>query len=258
MRSFYKSIFVKSTKLMKKIRLFVNQEQIKIGDQLQLQGNDFDYLIKVMRLKMADKVFVFNGVDGEFACEIVQLNKKDVLVSVIEKTADCVKAANITLAFCPVKNVKNDFIAMKATELGISKIRPIISQRTIVDKINTQRFRINIKEACEQCERNDVPEIFEIEKLDKFLAQHHDDIVILCDESGQGKKASQLLPELQVKPEQEIIIVIGPEGGFAPAEFDRMRQLPYVYSMSLGPRILRADTAMFCALALVQEFLGDF
>ncbi len=117
----------------------------------------------------------------------------------------------------------------------------------------------HVKEALEQCERNDLVEVCEIKKLDKFLNDEKtaEKILILCDESHLGRKASELLPNITVK-NHEIVVLIGPEGGFSEEEFIRMRDLKNLYSMSLGPRILRADTAMIAALTLVQEFLGDF
>ncbi len=150
-------------------------------------------------------------------------------------------------------------MATKAVELGVASFQPILTMRTIVDKINPDRFKSNVKEALEQCERNDFPQIFEIKKLDKFLADpnNSEKIFILCDESKEARKASEVLSKISVS-EKEIVVLIGPEGGFAPEEFSKMRQLKNLHAISLGPRILRADTAMIAALTLVQEFLGDF
>jgi 16S rRNA (uracil1498-N3)-methyltransferase len=122
-----------------------------------------------------------------------------------------------------------------------------------------ERFKANIKEACEQCERNDFPQIFTPKKLDRFLFEDAADnkIFILCDESHQGKKASKVLPEIHAAG-KEIVVLVGPEGGFSSEEFAKMRIKMNLYAMSLGPRILRADTAAISALTLVQEFLGDF
>ncbi len=247
---------------MKKIRLFISENNLQRGATIKLCDNDFDYLIKVMRQKVGDRFFVFNGVDGEFAAEIVSVEKKYLTAEISEKISELKKAPNITLAFAPIKNVRIDFVAEKATEMGVARFQPILTQRTIVDKINLERFRANAKEACEQCERNDFPEIFPPKKLEKFLNEEEvkEKILILCDESGQGAKASVILPTLRQAQRDkgaEIVILIGPEGGFSESEFAKMRQLKNVFSISLGPRILRADTAMISALTLVQEFLGD-
>ena len=244
---------------MRKIRIFIEEKNLNEGLEIKISGNDFEYLTKVMRQKIGDAIFVFNGADGEFAANISTIEKKFITLKIVKKIADLRKAPNISLAFALVKNVRIDFIGEKATELGVSSFQPLITKRTIVDKINYDRFKLNIKEACEQCERNDLAQVLEVKKLEKFLSEKEAEnkIFILCDESGQGLKASELLPKIN-NQNKEIVILIGPEGGFAPEEFEKMRSLKNLYSLSLGPRILRADTAVISALTLVQEFLGDF
>ena len=241
---------------MKKIRLFISEKNLGLGTRIKLRDNDFDYLIKVMRQKIGDRFFIFNGLDGEFVAQITEIEKKSLNVEVGEKISDLRKVPNVTLAFALIKNVRIDFVAEKATELGVARFQPILTQRTIVDKINLERFSANVKEACEQCERNDFPEIFPLKKLENFLSENEIEkkILILCDESGQGAKASEVLPALRDR-EKEIVVLIGPEGGFSESEFSKMRQLKNLFAISLGPRILRADTAMISALTLVQEFL---
>ena len=244
---------------MVKIRLFVAEKILNEGHVIKLMEADFEYLTKVMRQKVADEILLFNGIDGEFLGHITQIEKKFLLVVLKQKISQLKKVPNITLAFALIKNVRIDFLAAKATELGVASFQPILTQHTIVDRINPERFRANIKEACEQCERNDFPQILDVKKLDKFLneATISEKILILCDESGQGSKASEVLPAIGFT-DKEVVILIGPEGGFSKAEFAKMRELKNIYPISLGPRILRADTAMIAALTLVQEFLGDF
>jgi 16S rRNA (uracil1498-N3)-methyltransferase len=244
---------------MRKIRLFVEEKKLCKDTQIKVADGDFEYLAKVMRQKIGDKVFVFNGIDGEFLAAISALEKKFLTLEIIEKISDLKKAPNITLAFALIKNVRIDFIAAKATELGVSSFQPLLTKHTIVDKINSERFKANIKEACEQCERNDFPQNFALKKLDKFLDEKEstEKIFILCDESGKASKASEVLSKIAIDG-KEIVILIGPEGGFSATEFQKMRSLKNLHAISLGPRILRADTAMISALTLVQEFLGDF
>lgn len=244
---------------MKKIRLFTEEKTLEIGNNIKISDGDFEYLTKVMRQKIGSEINLFNGRDGDFIARIEQIEKRFLIAKITKKICDLKRAPLITLSFAPVKNVRIDFVAAKATELGVASFQPIITQHTVVDKINSERFRANIKEACEQSERNDFPQIFEIKKLDKFLNEKEsaDKIFILCDESGQAKKASEVLPKIN-EPGKEIVILIGPEGGFSEGEFAKMRGLKNLFSISLGPRILRADTAMISALTLVQEFLGDF
>ncbi len=244
---------------MKKIRLFISENNLHQGKNIKLTGNDFDYLTKVMRQKLGDQIAVFNGFDGEFLAKISVIEKKFLTIEIIEKIADLKKVPNITLAFALIKNVGIEIIAKKATELGVLGFQPIITQHTIADKINLERFKANVKEACEQCERNDFPEIRQLKKLDKFLTEENpqEKILILCDESGKAAKASEILAKIAPK-NKEIVILIGPEGGFSKEEFAKMHSLPNLHSISLGPRILKADTAMISALTLVQEFIGDF
>ncbi len=246
---------------MSKIRIFVNEAEISLGGQLKISNSDFEYLTKVMRQKVGNQIFVFNGNNGEFTCEIIQIEKKFLLLEVKNKISELQKTANITLAFALVKNVRIDFIATKATELGVRSFQPILTQRTIIDKINLERFRANVKEACEQCQRNDFPQIFVAQKLEKFLStkESAEKIFILCDESKEPSKAGEVLTKITknfLKSGQEIVILVGPEGGFCEAEFARMHALKNLHSISLGPRILRADTAIISALTLVQEFCG--
>ena len=244
---------------MRKIRLFIEDGQLALGKKIEISGSDFEYLSKVMRQKVGDMIFLFDGVSGEFAAEILSIEKKSLALEVDRKTADLIKVPNITLAFAPVKNVRIDFIAAKATELGVASFQPILTHHTIVDKINAERFKANVKEACEQCERNDFPKILSPKKLENFLNEKEsaEKIFILCDESGQGSKASEVLSKIDIN-KKEVVVLIGPEGGFSSQEFLKMRERKNIFAISLGPRILRADTAMISAMTLVQEFLGDF
>jgi len=251
---------------MKKIRLYLDIGTIQTGKIATIKDNDFCYLIKVMRKKIGDEILVFNGADGQWLAKITTIEKKHCQIEIISRVKKQYFPPKITLAFAPVKNVRIDFIATKATELGITKFQPIITRHTIVDKINLERFGANIKEAAEQCERLDLPRIFEPIKLCSLLKNlTNNQVIILCDESGNGKKASEvlsgILPEIlhQINADdQELIIITGPEGGFSKTEFDELDQLKNLYKISLGPRILRADTAIISAITLVQEFCGDF
>lgn len=240
---------------MSKIRLFVRQENLNINYQFKLDSNDFDYLSKVMRQKIGDKILVFNNKDGEFLAKLIEKHKNYFTCQIIDKTAQYQIAHNITLAFAPVKNVRIDFIATKATELGCKKFQPIITQNSIVDKINYSRFNANVKEAAEQCGRNDLPQVMPIEKLNKFLTKNNSDkILILCDESNKNNKAKDVLSKIKAR-NKEVIILIGPEGGYSSDEFKKMHEIDNLHSLSLGPLILRSDTAIISSLTLVKEFL---
>jgi len=256
---------------MRKTRLFIAANPLNTSLLAKIDGGDFDYLVKVMRKKVGDEIYIFNGLNGEWRAEIAAIEKRNLTIIIKEKVAEQMALSHITLAFAPVKNVRIDFVAAKATEMGVSKFAPIITQHSVVDKINEERFAANIKEACEQCERNDMPQILPIKKLEKFLHEvgklesgnnealpinnDEEKILILCDESRQAQKASVILPQIfaNKKPGQEIIILIGPEGGFSKEEFAMMRKIKNLYSISLGARILRSDTAIIASLAIVNE-----
>ncbi len=212
---------------MKKIRLHIKSDQIKSGQIIKITENDFDYLIKVMRKKIGDEILVFNGVDGEYNSSIANINKKDCEILIAQQTRPQYFVPKITLAFAPVKNVRIDFVAAKATELGISSFQPIITHHSIVDKINSERFSANIKEAAEQCERLDLAELKPIIKLNSLIKNlKANQILILCDESGTAGKASKILSAINFNDENEIIILIGPEGGFSKEEFTTLKSLP--------------------------------
>ncbi|MFT6106140.1 MAG: 16S rRNA (uracil1498-N3)-methyltransferase [Rickettsiales bacterium] len=211
-----------------------------------------------MRKKIDDQFLIFNGKDGEFLTKICQINKKNLQAQIIKKTKEQYFPPKITLAFAPVKNVRIDFIASKATELGITKFQPIICKHSVVDKVNLEKFNSNIKEAAEQCERTDIPEMYEPIKLSNFLKNLKENpILILSDESGSGDRASVVLRKIEAK-DKEVIIFVGPEGGFSKQEFDQFDEQKNIHKVTLGPRILRADTAIISIATLVQEFLGDF
>jgi 16S rRNA (uracil1498-N3)-methyltransferase len=247
---------------MRKIRLFLNVEKLDKGNQIKVFEGDFDYLTKVMRQKIGDKIFVFNGVCGEFLSEIIAIEKKSLSLEIKERVGDLKKAPNISLAFALLKNVGIDFIAKKGVELGVSRFQPLLTQHSVVDKINEKRFLANVKEGLEQCERNDFAQLREVKKLEKYLSgENEDKIFILCDESGKALKASVELLKIkndETNSSREIVVIIGPEGGFSESEFAFMRAQKNLHAISLGPRILKADTAIVAALTLVQEFLGDW
>ena len=243
---------------MRKIRLMVSVSSLNLAQNLEITGSDFDYLAKVMRVKIGDEIEIFNGSDGDFLAKIAQISKKSLALEVLQQIKEQESSSNICLAFAPVKNVKPQFIAQKATELNVSRILPIITHHSVIDSINTLKLEITVKEACEQCERNVIPTLSQIVKLSDLLAQNEikDKILILCDESGKGQKASEVLPRiLKNRQNKEVIVFIGPEGGFSSAEFEKFYELENLTSISLGKNILRADTAMISALSLVNEYL---
>lgn len=241
---------------MSKIRLFLNHPKIIINQTFKINGKDFLYLVKVMRQKNNSIILVFNAIDGEFEANIIDIRKKDLEIKIIKKIREIEILPKITLAFAPVKNVRIDFVASKACEMGVTNFSPIITKRTIVKKINQERFMANIKEAIEQCNRNDMATLQQIASLSNFLANcHQDQLIILCDETISKPKIKEILQEN--KNYNEIILLIGPEGGFAPEELQMMRKINNLHPVTLGPTILRADTAIIAALALIKDASGQ-
>lgn len=243
---------------MRKVRLYVAKDPIEAGAKIIVESNDHHYLNKVMRLQNGDQIELFNGKNGDFLAQISQISKNQTSLQILNQIKQQQQKSNLTLAFTPVKNVKNQFLLQKAVELNCDHIAPIITNHSVVDNINIEKFKIVAKEACEQCESNVIPKIEPIIKLEQLLKQDlSQKILILCDESGKGQKASKILPKIAKNrsENQEIIVFIGPEGGFSEEEFKKFYQLNNLHSISLGSRILRADTALISALTLVNEFI---
>lgn len=258
-------------KNLPKIRLFIAAEQLVTSQQIKISSGDFEYLTKVMRQKIGNFIRIFNGHDGEFLAQINAIDKKSLTIDIGAKIIELKRVPNLTLAFALVKNVRIDFLAAKATELGVANFQPLISDHSVVDKLNFERFFANVKEACEQCGRNDFPQILPLRKLEEITVKasaingSKQKIFVFCDESGNGESAKILLPKIATNyaidlasATHELVVIIGPEGGFSNKEFEKFRQIKDCFAMSLGPRIMRADTAIIAALTLVQEFLGDF
>ena len=209
-----------------------------------------------MRAKAGDKLRLFNGRDGEWLAEIAQAGKRGVNLTCIVQTAPQNEVPDIWLAFAPVKKTPADYLAQKATELGAAALMPVFTRRTIVTRINHERLAANAIEAAEQSDRLSVPVIRDPVSFDKLLASWPKDRRILfCDEDGD---AVPLANAARDGPAGPAAIFTGPEGGFDPAERETLRALPFVTPVTLGPRILRADTAALAALAVWQSVKGDW
>ncbi len=198
-----------------------------------------------MRLKVGDKMRLFNGQDGEWLAGIAETGRKHCRLAVEERLRPPEEEPGPTLLFAPIKKARMEMLVEKATELGVGRLMPVRTRRSIIDKVNAERLRAIAIEAAEQCERLTVPEIVELQTLERVLAAWPDDAPLyVADETGEGRPLPQAL-----QPARPAAFLIGPEGGFDPAELERLDGHPTVVKVDLGPRILRAETAGMVVLA---------
>ena len=248
-------------------RLYVGQD-LHTGQPVALPKEDTHYLVNVMRRGEGDTVRLFNGRDGEWSARIVEAGRKAVIIEPLDRTREQAEVPDLWLLFAPVKRQKTDLIVEKATELGVARICPVSTARTQSDRIKTERFRLIAKEAAEQTERLDLPEVHELDRLDRVLdGWDGARKLIYCDEAGDetdapwGGARGRGVPMLEAVSGMAgapAAILIGPEGGFSPEERTRLRDHDFVIPVTLGPRILRAETAAVTALALWQAACGDW
>lgn len=223
---------------------------------LGLDADRTHYLRHVLRLERGDLIAVFNASDGEYAARIDGFGKGWCTLAVGEQRRAPVPEPDLWLVFAPIKRARLDFVAEKATELGVSGIWPVFTQHTAVTRVNADRLHLTCIEAAEQSERLSVPAIFEAAPLAEVLARWpRERRIVLCDETGGGGPIGDVLSRAGTQGPHAILI--GPEGGFARAELDALKKLPFVTPVGLGPRVLRADTAALAALAVFQSVAHD-
>jgi 16S rRNA (uracil1498-N3)-methyltransferase len=240
-------------------RLFVTSPLAE-GAAVELGPEQAHYLRNVMRLGDGDAVALFNGSDGEFRARIQRLGKRTAHLLVEERLRAQQAEADLWLVFAPIKRARIDYLVEKATELGASALVPVITRHTHVERLNLDRLRAHAIEAAEQSERLTVPRIEEPRALDEVLAAWDASRrIMLCDESGTAPPVAAALagPGTNSLAAAAWAVLIGPEGGFAETELDALRKLPFVSAVSLGPRILRADTAALAGLAVLQALRGE-
>jgi 16S rRNA (uracil1498-N3)-methyltransferase len=236
-------------------RLFADVPLVD-GASITLDKAQSHYVTKVMRLKTGSDLRLFNGRDGEWLCSIAQTGGKSCLVDCREQIAEPQALPDIDYLFAPLKAARLDYLVQKATEMGARRIRPVITEYTVVRKVNDERLVANVREAAEQCNMVSVPEVLPAISLGGLIdGWEPARRIVFCDEAGSGDCALEVLGQLAAGP---LAVLIGPEGGFSPAERDLLLGLDFVVPVSLGPRIMRADTAGVAALALVQSVLGDW
>ena len=235
-------------------RLYVDAPLVA-GVAVPLDRDQGNYLGNVLRLTMGDRVLVFNGRDGEWQAVIAGRKRPDAL-EIQSQTRPQAALPDITYAFAPLKHARLDYMAQKAVEMGAATLQPVITRHTQVHRVNTERMRANAIEGAEQCGILTLATVAEPLTLEKWLAARPPErLLVFCDESTD---VAGPVAVLQAAKAKGIDVLIGPEGGFAVEERDLLKRQPNILVLSLGPRILRADTAAVAALALVQAVLGDW
>lgn len=247
-----------------KIRLYVDHP-LGEGQTVPLDRDQAHYLFGVMRLSQGAGVLLFNGRDGEWLARVADPGKRGGALTCETRTRPLQMPPDLWLLFAPIKKARTDFIVEKAAEMGAARIVPVQTEFTNAERIRQDRLQAHAVEAAEQCGGTFVPEVAELIRLDRLLADWPAGRQIMfCDEGfADGGvvegAASSALPGLRpTDPPQPWAILIGPEGGFSPAERKRLNALPFAHPVSLGPRILRADTAAVAAMTLWQHSLGDW
>ncbi len=238
-----------------KIRLFVEAD-LGEGAVVALTPQQAHYLFTVMRLEAGDPVAAFNGRDGEWLTEARPAGKRGGALVAVGPGQPQRRPPDLWLVFAPIRKARTDFIVEKAAELGCARVQPVFTRHTVAERLRTDKLRAHAIEAAEQCGETWVPEVAEPVKLDALLdGWDPGRRLMFCDESRDARPAAAALAAAAPGP---WAILIGPVGGFAAEEAARLRGAPYVLPVTLGPRILRADTAAVAAVTLWQAALGDW
>ncbi|MGC4249938.1 MAG: 16S rRNA (uracil(1498)-N(3))-methyltransferase [Sphingobium sp.] len=234
-------------------RLFV-EAPLGEGVAVPVDGNAAHYLIGVMRVKAEDVVLLFDGRSGEWAARARDIRKRDLLLVCEAQTKPLEHVPDFWLCCAPVRKGRIDLIAEKACELGAAKLQPVLTRRAVVDRLNLDRLRAHLVEAAEQCGRTAIPELGEMMKLDALLKDWPEERwLFFADETG----GAPLEEALRAHPGPAAFL-IGPEGGFDPAEREAIRGVAKAVPVSLGPRILRAETAAIAATSAWMALNGDW
>ncbi|MBO7244854.1 MAG: 16S rRNA (uracil(1498)-N(3))-methyltransferase [Alphaproteobacteria bacterium] len=223
------------------IRLFI-KEKLSTGRILSLDERKAHYLIHVMRQKEGSELLIFNGVDGEFKARLTDVKKKTCLLEIMEQTKNQTIRPEVILCPALIKKENMTLVLEKATELGVTKIYPLITERTVVRGFNIERANLIVEEAAEQCERLDIPQIFEpILLKDLFLKLPAQAIPVFLTE--RGNSGSIVLSDIK-----NPAFIIGPEGGFTEGEISFINAQKNIVPIHLGDTILRAETASIAIL----------
>lgn len=236
-------------------RLHVEQPLVA-GNRIALDARAVHYLRNVIRLGTGDEILLFNGRDGEYRARLESVVKRGADALPLVRVRAPAAEPDVWLLVAPVKRMRLDLIVEKATELGVARVMPVITRHTVVSRVNCERLALIAIEAAEQCERLTVPVVDAPVALDRALAAWPSGRrLLVADERRDAPPAADVLRGLQPGP---WAVLVGPEGGFAEQELDAIRQFQFVTPIGLGPRVLRADTAVTAALAVAQSWIGDW
>jgi 16S rRNA (uracil1498-N3)-methyltransferase len=236
-------------------RLFVDAP-LCAGARIPLSREQANYLLNVLRLAAGDGVIVFNGREGEWRAVLADTGRKSASLDIEQALRAQEAGPDLDYLFAPLKHARLDYMVQKAVEMGAARLRPVLTRRTQAHRVNLERMRANVIEAAEQCGVLALAQIEEPLPLEKVLAQWPQDrLLVFCDEDAPMEDAVAAL-RARCAPGAPVAVLIGPEGGFDPAERAMLMGMKQTLAISLGPRILRADTAAVAALAVVHAALG--
>jgi 16S rRNA (uracil1498-N3)-methyltransferase len=236
-------------------RLYV-EAPLAAGAAIAATAEQANYLLNVLRLKEGGEVLVFNGRDGEWRARITEAGKRRCTLTCVARVREQAEAPDVHYLFAPLKHARLDYMVQKATEMGVKRLQPVLTRRTVASRVNLGRMRANAVEAAEQCRILWVPEVCEPQRLESLLESWDEGRrLVFCDEAADVQSPLAALSGIAPGP---LAVLIGPEGGFDKEERAALRAAPFTTAISLGPRVMRADTAAVAALALLNAALGDW
>ena len=242
---------------MSKTRLYV-EKKLSANIMIYIKNKQHHFLKNVLRIKIQDNILIFDGLTGEWLSKVISINRDNVVLQVLKKTREIKSETDVWLIFAPIKLFRMNITIQKATELGISRFIPCITQNTNQPKINIRNLKMNIIEASEQSERLSLPLIDNPTKLETLVENFPKDrCLIFCNENHENLPMIYEALSNKITQYKKWAVIIGPEGGFSDEEIEKITSLPSTISVSLGGRILRSDTATTAAIFSLQSLVEN-